>query len=71
MKRLILILSIIVAIEFSLSFNGLYHEPNQVNAWDKNGSKVELISEWERVDGVYYWNVFDESNNLITYLNFY
>ncbi len=57
MKKLILIILIITAIEFSLSFNGLYHEPNQAKAWDRNGNEIELISEWEKVGQIFYWKV--------------
>lgn len=73
MKKLILFLLIIIAIEFNLQFNWVNYEnePNWVKAWDEHGREVELISEQERVDGVWYWNIYDSEGNLITFLNFW
>lgn len=69
MKNLLLI--IIVAIEFNLSFIGTEHEPNWVRAYDQRGNEVELVSEQEKKDGITCWSIYDTKGNLITFLNFW
>jgi len=68
--KIITILIIFTAIEFNLQWTGYEHEPNWVEV--KNEEKiVEVNDSWEKIEEVYYWNVFDLDGNLITFLNFW
>jgi len=70
MKFLIFLLLIITAIEFNLQWNGLEHEPNWVKCWEGE-NEVQIQDNWQKIDNVYYWNVYDVQGNLITFLNFW
>jgi len=68
--KIITILIIFTTIEFNLQWTGYEHEPNWVEV--KNEEKiVEVNDSWEKIEEVYYWNVFDLDGNLITFLNFW
>ena len=67
MKKLILILLTIVAIEFNLQYYGNEHHPNWVKAWDSNGNEVELQETRERTNNVWYWNIF-LNEKLLTFI---
>ena len=71
MKSLFLLFIIIVAIEWNLQWNGLEHIPNQVKAWDNNGQEIELVSEWQKSDGVYYWSAKTYDRQYNWFLNFW
>ena len=71
MKGLSLLLLVIVIIEFNLQWTGTEHQPNWIKAWNRYGNEVPSESKWEKVDGVYYWNIYDLQGNLITFLNFW
>jgi hypothetical protein len=70
MKNIILILVIIIGIEFNLSWNGFENIPNKVIATNQNSQKVILQETRERVDGIWYWNLY-ENGKLLTFLNFW
>lgn len=56
MKKILLSLIIIVAIEFHLSWAGS-HNPNWVRALDQYGNEVPLIEERIQKDNVWHWSV--------------
>ena len=62
MKILFLLLIIIVAIEFNLTWLNNENTPNWVRAWDNYGQEVKLIEERVRVDEVWNWRVRTEDN---------
>lgn len=70
MKNLLLILLFIAIIEWNLGWNGIENIPNQVRAWDTDGQEVQTIDNWQKIDNVYYWNVYFDGK-LLTFLNFW
>lgn len=47
----------IVAIEYNLQWNGVENTPGYVRILDDTGAEVEVIESWEKIDGIYYWDV--------------
>jgi len=70
LHKIITILIIFTAIEFNLQWLNNEHQPNWVEV--KNDEEVvEVNDSWEKVNEVYYWNIYDLEGNLITFLNFW
>ena len=71
MNKILLSILIITAIEFNLSWNGFENMPNQAKAWDEQGNEIQLVSQWEKTDGIYYWNARTADNGYNWFLNFW
>ena len=59
MKKILLSILIIVAIEFNFTtWSGFWNAPNWVVAYDEAGNRVELFSSWKvEPDGKFYWHI--------------
>jgi hypothetical protein len=71
MKKLILSLLTIVAIEFNLQWTGIEHQPNWVKAFDEWNNEVEILNQQVQIDDIWYWSAYNLDGNFIASISFW